>query len=100
MLASHDSYRDCARLGHPMTDVLVNLFREAGPDAGFFGAKITGGGCGGTVAVLMRDDAPARRRLNLIRQQYQQQTGRETMLFDGSSPGACLTGPCEWTLST
>ena len=53
MYASHESYSACG-LGSSGTDRLVDMVRAAGPAAGLFGAKITGGGSGGTVAVLGR----------------------------------------------
>ena len=56
MAAAHDSYTACG-LGSPRTDLLVNLVREAGPASGLYGAKITGGGSGGAVAILGRSDA-------------------------------------------
>lgn len=54
MLASHASYGACG-LGSAETDRIVERCREAGPAV--FGAKITGGGSGGTVAVLAAADA-------------------------------------------
>jgi L-arabinokinase len=51
MYAAHASYSACG-LGSDGTDRLVALAREAGPGLGVYGAKITGGGSGGTVAVL------------------------------------------------
>jgi len=56
MYQSHASYSACG-LGTKETDLLVDLVRQAGPDKGLFGAKITGGGSGGTVAVLGRKNA-------------------------------------------
>ena len=56
MLQSHASYGACG-LGSDGTDVLVKLVMEVGPERGLFGAKITGGGSGGTVAVLGADAA-------------------------------------------
>ncbi len=53
MYASHESYSACG-LGSSGTDRLVEMVRQAGPEAGLFGGKITGGGSGGTVAVLGR----------------------------------------------
>ncbi|MGH2370617.1 MAG: galactokinase, partial [Chloroflexota bacterium] len=53
MYGSHRSYSRNCGLGSKETDLLVSLVRQAGPDAGLFGAKITGGGSGGTVAVLL-----------------------------------------------
>ena len=58
MYESHASYSACG-LGSGGTDELVALAREAGPARGIYGAKITGGGSGGTVAVLTRADAGA-----------------------------------------
>ena len=51
MYESHASYSACG-LGSDGTDRLVALAREAGPARGIYGAKITGGGSGGTVALL------------------------------------------------
>jgi L-arabinokinase len=53
---SHASYSACG-LGSDATDRIVALAMEAGPARGVYGAKITGGGSGGTVVVLARDDA-------------------------------------------
>src|SRR5690606_3829979 len=50
MYESHASYGRCG-LGSPGTDRLVGLVRREGPAAGVYGARITGGGSGGTVAV-------------------------------------------------
>ncbi len=89
MYASHASYGACG-LGSEGTDRLVELVREAGPESGMLGAKITGGGSGGTVAVLASDDAePAVREVAL---RYSAETGREAELFVGSGPGAEETG--------
>lgn len=51
MLQSHVSYSGVG-LGSQNTDLLVSLVEELGPARGLFGAKITGGGSGGTVCVL------------------------------------------------
>ena len=56
MYQSHGSYSACG-LGSDGTDLLVALAREAGSAQGIYGAKITGGGSGGTVAILGRRDA-------------------------------------------
>lgn len=55
MYQSHASYTACG-LGHPATDALVSTVRAAGPAQGLFGAKVTGGGSGGTVVVFARAD--------------------------------------------
>jgi galactokinase len=89
MYGSHASYSDCG-LGSDGTDRLVALVREAGPAAGLFGAKITGGGSGGTVAVLGRADAAA--EVEKVARRYGQETGHPVHVFSGSSPGACQFG--------
>ena len=57
MYQSHASYSACG-LGSPGTDKIVQLVREEGRAQGLYGARITGGGSGGTVAILGRADAP------------------------------------------
>jgi galactokinase len=89
MYASHASYSACG-LGSDGTDELVRLVRQAGPAQGLFGAKITGGGSGGTVAILGRPEAEA--TVEAIAAQYSQNTGRETLGLRGSSPGAAQFG--------
>ncbi len=89
MYGSHASYSACG-LGSDGTDLLVELVREAGPAAGLYGAKITGGGSGGTVAILGRADAGE--AVVGIARRYREATGREPYLFAGSSPGACHFG--------
>lgn len=89
MYRAHDSYGACG-LGSSGTDRLVELVREAGPARGLYGAKITGGGSGGTVAVLGAQDAePA--VLDVI-EAYTRETGRRPQLFSGSSCGAAEFG--------
>jgi L-arabinokinase len=85
MYESHASYSACG-LGSEGTDQLVELARALGPSRGIFGAKITGGGSGGTVGILGRRDAgPAIRE---IVDRYAEETGRRPYVFSGSSPGA------------
>ena len=89
MFQSHASYSACG-LGSEGTDQLVQMVRDAGPDRGLYGAKITGGGSGGAVAVLGRANAePAVRD---IAQRYGEMTGRNPTVFAGSSPGAAACG--------
>jgi L-arabinokinase len=86
MYGSHASYSACG-LGSVGTDRLVEMVRQAGPRAGLFGAKITGGGSGGTVAVLGR--AGADEAVAAIASRYGELAGRGGYVFTGSSPGAC-----------
>jgi L-arabinokinase len=85
MYASHESYSACG-LGSSGTDRLVAMVRAAGPAVGLFGAKITGGGSGGTVAVLGRKSAEG--AVEEIAASYAKETGHEEYVFRGSSPGA------------
>ena len=55
---------------------------------GFYGAKITGGGSRGTVAVLGRRDAD----ITMIADAYAARTGHRPQVFSGSSPGAAAFG--------
>jgi L-arabinokinase len=89
MFASHASYSACG-LGSEGTDLLVELVREAGVAAGLYGAKITGGGSGGTVAVLGRGDAGE--AIAQVARRYSEQTGRQPYIFSGSSPGSAAFG--------
>ena len=92
MYASHQSYSACG-LGSTGTDAIVELIRAAGPQRGVFGAKITGGGSGGTVAVFATSGAG-----NVVRDvaaRYASETGREARVFAESGPGAAETGVLE-----
>jgi L-arabinokinase len=89
MYESHASYSACG-LGSDGTDRLVALARDAGPAHGIYGAKITGGGSGGTVALLA--DAGAGDAVRAVARQYAEETGRDAYVFEGSSPGAARIG--------
>jgi L-arabinokinase len=89
MYQSHESYSACG-LHSEGTDLLVQLVREAGAGEGLYGAKITGGGCGGTVAVVgHRTAGPAIARLA---EKYESQTGHRPYIFAGSSDGSAAFG--------
>jgi len=95
MYESHASYGHCG-LGSEGTDRLVALVRGEGLAAGLYGARITGGGCGGTVAVIgRRGAAPAIAR---VADAYEQQTGYRPHIFSGSSPGVLVFGARSMTL--
>ncbi len=89
MYQSHSSYGACG-LGSDGTDRLVDMVRRSGPSAGLYGAKITGGGSGGTVAVLGRRGSLG--EVEAIAARYEQETGHPTTILGGSSPGAVLFG--------
>jgi galactokinase len=85
MFQSHWSYTECD-LGCEATNLLIELVRqECGPGK-LFGAKITGGGGGGTVAVLGARDSQA--AFQRVVERYAEARGLEPYVFEGSSPGA------------
>jgi L-arabinokinase len=98
MAGSHWSYSWNCALGSEGTDLLVKLARHYGPERGIYGAKITGGGSGGTVALLAEQSAePAVRE---IAARYHELTDLDPDVFDGTSPGACAFGARHYTVET
>jgi L-arabinokinase len=91
MYASHLSYTNDAMLGAPECDLLVQLVRER-ERAGLYGARITGGGGGGTVAVLCDEGERADAAISEVMAEYARRTGRVPALFAGSSAGAWHVG--------
>lgn len=84
MFQSHASYAACG-LCEKGTNFLVELIRQ---DNGknLFGAKITGGGSGGTVAVLARRGSE--NKIKKIVERYEKETNLKSYIFKDSSPGA------------
>ena len=89
MYQSHASYSACG-LGSAATDRIVELAHEVGPGQGLYGAKITGGGSGGTVAILSHRDAAE--SVRKIAGQYARETSYQPYIFSGSSPGSAEFG--------
>ena len=83
MFASHASYAACG-LTEPRTDRLVEMVRQV-YGKGLLGARITGGGSGGTVVILAREGSSA--VIGEMAEQHANETGHEPKLFSGSSPG-------------
>jgi L-arabinokinase len=88
MYESHGSYSSCG-LDSPGTDKLVALVKAAAGED-LYGAKITGGGSGGTVAVLGRQGAGA--AVQNVAARYREQTGYMPAVICGSSSGANAFG--------
>ena len=90
MFQTHASYSLCG-LGSDGTDRLAAAVDtvEARAD-GLYGAKITGGGSGGTVAIL--GAATSAPQVQAIAQTYGRDSGHEPFIFTGSSPGATQFG--------
>jgi len=82
MYESHKSYSTCG-LGSDGTDELVRLV-QVEPD--LYGAKITGGGSGGTVAVLAHKSAKP--TIEKVAATYADRTGYQPTIISGSSDGA------------
>ena len=91
MYASHLSYVNDAGLGSAECDLLVDLVRKR-ERRGLYGARMTAGGCGGTVAVLCEDNDKAAQAIREIASEYQKQIGKAARIFDGSSVGAWESG--------
>jgi len=89
MLQSHASYSACA-LGSEGTNSLVDLVRGSMPTGELFGAKITGGGSGGTVCVLGAPNAVS--AIEAVVDAYHERNGYRPYVFRGSSPGAVSFG--------
>ncbi|XP_051199033.1 L-arabinokinase [Lolium perenne] len=94
MYQCHYSYNACG-LGSDGTDRLVNLVQEMqhrktqeDGSPSLFGAKITGGGSGGSVCVIGKNCLESAEEIAEIQQRYKAATGYQPILFDGSSPGA------------
>lgn len=85
MFQSHWSYTECG-LGCEATDLLVELVREECGAGKLFGAKITGGGGGGTVAVLGAAEGQA--AFDRVIDRYAVARGARPYVFTGSSQGA------------
>lgn len=87
MYQSHASYSNCGLDSHG-TDDLVARFNTTGHAQGIYGARITGGGSGGVVAILARSDADS--LVRSIAGQYAGDSGLGGYVFSGSSAGASV----------
>jgi L-arabinokinase len=85
MFQSHWSYTECG-LGCKATDQLIDLVRQHRGDDLLFGAKITGGGAGGTVAVLGSADGAS--AFEKVVSCYAGLQSFVPYVFEGSSIGA------------
>ena len=85
MFQSHWSYTECG-LGSKETDRLIELVRDEVGEGKLYGAKITGGGAGGTVAVLGAKGA--RESFERVVSRYAEEQGNVPYVFEGSSAGA------------
>ncbi|XP_052209525.1 L-arabinokinase-like isoform X2 [Diospyros lotus] len=94
MYQCHLSYSACG-LGSDGTDRLVQLVQEMQhkkvsktEEGTLYGAKITGGGSGGTICVVGRNCLRSSEQILEIQRRYRGATGYLPLVFEGSSPGA------------
>ena len=86
LLAGHASLRDDYEVSIPELDLLVDL----ASDAGAYGARLLGGGFGGSVLALV-DTARADEIASIVTARYHEQTGREgRSLAAHASAGAAV----------
>lgn len=85
MYESHKAYTLCG-LGNKRTDELVEIFMESGNEWDIFGAKITGGGSGGTVCILC-DGEQGLSKAREIGEQYARKYDIPLVLFEGDIDG-------------
>jgi galactokinase len=102
MYGAHESYRSNCHLSTPEVDFLVDAVRARGAQCGLYGAKITGGGAGGTVAVF-GSKAGLAEHIPHIAEEFARRVGARPDVFEGMSPGAVefgaqryLFGPHGW----
>ncbi|MFM7839495.1 MAG: hypothetical protein ACKO6K_07985, partial [Chitinophagaceae bacterium] len=86
MYESHAGYSSVG-LGNVQTDDLVERVRQKGTCSGVYGARVSGGGSGGTVVILC-SGAKGEETVREIHREYQQAVGQAVHLFSGSSEGA------------
>ena len=91
MYGAHESYRDNCRLSTDEVDFLVESVRQRGEKEGLFGAKITGGGTGGTVAVFGKLEA-LKKHIPEIAIEYSRRIGVMPDVFEGTSSGTMEFG--------
>jgi L-arabinokinase len=99
MYRSHASYGARCGLGTPETDLLITLAREQGRARGIYGARITGGGAGGTVAVLVLG-ATGEEAVQQIAEEYTRRSGQRAAVLSGSAHGAIRAQPVRFTPGT
>ena len=93
MYQAHASYSRCG-LGSGATDAVVAAVQNASPARGVFGAKITGGGSGGTVAVLTAGEIGLATAIE-IAEAHARSAEINPYIFRGSSPGAASVATVE-----
>jgi L-arabinokinase len=84
---SHVAYTECG-LGSEACDELMSRALKAG----FPGAKMTGGGAGGVIAILGRSNSASLHAIHALAQEYGAGYGAMPHIFEGSSSGVDVFG--------
>jgi galactokinase len=87
MYASDFSYSHDAGLGCSECSLLVKLIRER-EHSGFYGARITDQGGGGTIAILTEESARSNDGLLEVMRLYEEKTGKSAHILHPASQGA------------
>ncbi len=88
LLASHHSYRLRLQLSCPQADWLIDQLTGAGVASGAYGARITDGGGGGTIAILMDSSDRATDKLLALMSRYKQEMGMEVDVRQAGGAGS------------
>jgi galactokinase len=91
MYGAHQSYQNNCHLSTEEVDFIVDSVRHRGLKCGLYGAKITGGGTGGTVAVFGKIEA-LKKHIPEIAIECSRRIGVMPDIFEGTSPGAMEFG--------
>ncbi|MGC4016821.1 MAG: galactokinase [Luteolibacter sp.] len=92
MAASHDSLRDDFEVSCKELDLMVDIARQIGRSGGVIGARMTGGGFGGSTVTLC-ESGKAKEIATTLRERYLAETGLDPQIFASRpSQGAHLIG--------
>lgn len=80
MAASHDSLRDDFEVSCPELDIMVEIARKIGRNGGIIGARMTGGGFGGSTVTLC-ESRKATEIANTLSTEYEKATGIKPQIF-------------------
>lgn len=80
MAASHDSLRDDFEVSCKELDIMVEIARRIGRNGGVIGARMTGGGFGGSTVTLCQS-SKAGKIAETMAAQYQKATGIQPQIF-------------------
>jgi len=86
MMQSHESY-SAVGLGNEYTDKIVEMVSDTGATNGVYGARVSGGGNGGTVCILSYGKE-GKNAVKEIYSKYKQIKKQKLFFFSGSSHGA------------